>query len=415
MTNKIKSFFVIFYLTILFFQVLRNLSPIYFVVVIATVALVLIITAMISPTLKRNGNSFNIYLIFICYTVWVCLWSVAYNPDVDLPNTIGRLFFITSLPIFLIFYYADEDFTKLALRVYVYIYLIAAWSYFYQIQFGPIEWFSDEPMERGSVFRFSTTLGSGNIYGIGLGCALLFTSFLNFNKIIKILIFGSLLIGSIMSMQKAAILNIIIWIFLYIFVFNRKNAKKILFLLTVVVFMIIIYAYVFDDEFFSAYLQEFLFNSIGLNLFDNPNLVKSTVLDVDNIIERFIGVNIPIILSSHNPVTLFLIGIGSTGVGGGMGMPEYPQSHSTYWDLLFMGGIVYLLIYIILIISILKKLIEINTGISRLIFWSIIIYSFNAFAATAAIFHPILSFPVWIGLIVATNSKPTRKCNRIGL
>lgn len=410
---NIKSFFVLLYFLVLLFQVFRNLSHFYFIVLALAIILVLSISIMNGAVVIRSGQSFDLYLLFLFITIWVCTWSFIYNPSVDLPNTIGRLFFITSLPLILISFNVAEGTIKRAMRLYVYAYFIAALSYFFQVQYGPVEWFNDEPMERGTVFRYSTTLGSGNIYGIGLGVALLFASTLELNRIFKAVIIFTLLLGAIMSMQKASVLNILIWIALYVMIFNKKQALLIVSLSSLVVFFISAFFYINIDSILSLYFQEFIFNSIGLNLFGNPDLVKSTVLDSENLLERLVGVNIPEILSSHNLLTLFLLGIGTTGAGGGMGMPEYPQSHSTYWDLLFMGGFFYLFVYVALLLSVLNNLNKIKTKVSRILFWAIIIYSINSIAATTAVFHPILSFPVWLALIMVSNKHRVTHSNEI--
>lgn len=406
--NGVQTGAVVLYLITLQFQVLRNLSTLYYGALLIATIVMLAATSVGGSRVKYGGIPLSIYLIFLFYTVWICIWSIIYNSEVDLLNTVGRLFFVTTLPLLILFFRATDENIAYILRVYVVVYVIASWSYIFQVQFGAVEWFSDEPMERGSVLRYSTTLGSGNIYGIGVGVALLLASVLKFGLVTRSFIICSLMMGSILSMQKASLVNVVVWAAVYILIFDRKIAIKVLIGTLVLILLAYSFAYQYPQTFFSMYFQEFVFNSIGINLFDNGQLVKSTVLDSENLVERLLGVNTIEIMQAHDLALLLTMGIGTTGAGGGMGMPEYPQAHSTYWDLLFMGGFGYLVIYLSLLASILYKLYAMNSQLSKLLFWSVVLFSINAFAASAAIFHPILALPVWIGLLVVSRIG----CNR---
>jgi ABC-type multidrug transport system fused ATPase/permease subunit len=110
----------------------------------------------------------------------------------------------------------------------------------------------------------------------------------------------------------------------------------------------------------------------------------------------------------HNPVVRLVLGVGLMGAGGGLGLPQYPQAHSTLWDIFFMGGLGYLIIFLLLFISTIKRLKLINSDISKFLIIANYIFFINLFSATAAIYQPVLSFTFWMSVLYAV-----RKVDRV--
>jgi hypothetical protein len=399
-----------FVAAVILLQAFRNYSGLYFVILPFSLLIWSIIaTSLTGPSFKVvNGFVFKTYLLFVFFTLYIFIWSYLYGPEFGVVDSAGRLFFSIIIPLIFVIAPIDEKKIEILLKTYLWIYVLGALSYFYQFYFGPIEWFADEPMERGSLFRFSTILGSGNIYGIGVGVALLLIGTLYKSNSIKVILYAILFAGAFMSLQKAAVVNIFLW---FMFVSLRSSRREMIWYITGLgSFFCLVYLYglTFRDDFLSLYIQEFVFNSFGLNMYGNHELVKSTVLDKENLIERFLGLHLDEIFDMHNPVVILVLGVGLMGAGGGMGLPQYPQAHSTLWDIFFMGGLGYLIIFLLLFISTIKRLKLINSDISKFLIIANYIFFINLFSATAAIYQPVLSFTFWMSVLYAV-----RKVDRV--
>lgn len=409
-TNKTRFFLdiaCICFAALLLLQSLRNYSGFYFLFLLASLFILVIYSAFQSEFKLRftNKSLLYIYLLFVLYTVYVLFWSYVYGPEISLFDSGGRLFFSTLIPLIFAFVRLDERRLFILIKLYILIFTAGAFSYFYQFIYGPIYWFADEPMERGSLFRFSTILGSGNIYGIGVGGALLLLGYAYKNIFIKSLFYVILLLGALMSLQKAAVVNIILWLLIIFFQSNAKELIRYTLVILILSICIFLTGLIFSEHFLSIYLQEFVFNSIGLNIYNNPDLVKSTVLDKENLLERFVGLHLDEIFGMHNPVIITLFGVGVMGAGGGMGLPEFPQAHSTYWDIFFIGGLGYLIIFLYFFYRINRNLQRLCTESSKMLLLFNILLFINSFSATASIYHPVLSFVFWLSVIFVLQGK----------
>jgi hypothetical protein len=386
---------------LLLLQSFRNYSGFYFLLLLVSLCSLIFYSAFQSELKQQFVNKplLCIYLLFVLYTVYVLFWSYLYGPEIKFFDSAGRLFFSTLIPLLFAFIRLDERRLFILFKLYILIFVAGALSYFYQFVYGPIYWFADEPMERGSLFRFSTILGSGNIYGIGVGGALLLVGYSYKNVFIKILLYATLLLGAFMSLQKAAIVNIALWVLILLYHSSTREIIKYTSVTLILIICVYIAGLVFSGHFLTLYLQEFIFNSIGLNIYDNSDLIKSTVLDKENLFERFVGLHLDEIFGMHNSIVIILFGVGVMGAGGGMGLPEFPQAHSTYWDIFFMGGLGYFIVFLYFFYRINKNLLQHCSNSSRVLFAANILLFINSFSATASIYHPVLSFVFWLSVI----------------
>lgn len=394
------SIIYILLITICFLQVLRNLSSLYFLLYVFFVFIFLL---NYKEYKFKNNSVLNLFLSFYFFSIWLSIYSLFYNSSLDVINVFGRyLFFLTIILFGFCVSFNNLLFYRL-FNIYIFFIVIAVFSYIYQFIYGPITWFADEPMSRGSVLRYSTTLGSGNIYGIIIGNALLFT-LIFYKSYFKFIISLLLVAGSIMSIQKAAVVNLFLCILFYLRFIQLKQLILLFFVFVILLFSLYFLLLYNINEPYSVFVQEFLYNSISINLFDNPNLIKSTEISRSNLIERFTGIHLAEIFSNHNNVLLLLLGVGATGSGGAMGAAMYPQAHNSYWDLFFMGGFLYLFIYITLLIFIMFKLFTIKTKVSKFLFYSNIIYIINSFSASISFLHPYISFYFWMSILYVYSS-----------
>lgn len=402
-SNK-NSVLWVFFIALLCFAILRNVSFLYLLAP-PIFALAIIFR---SYFIINNKSFLSIYIIFIGWTFFVALFSPIYNPDPDVIYQVPRLFFSTLTPLVFCFVADHKKAVDRAIIIFVACYTIAVFTYIFQINFGAIEWFSDEPMERGTVLRYATNLGSGNIYGIGIGSAVLASLLFIKRNVIKFTIVAILLLGAILSMQKATIVNVILAFVLYFLIVKKWPSVNLIFSSIFILFITYIYYINFPSSVLSIYILEFINNGFGIDVLGDGSLRQDTVLSQENLWERFAGIHVENIFEQHPEMLISLIGVGITGAGGGMGLPQYLQAHSTYWDIFFMGGIIYLLIVTALLSGVQFALWRNKDFISRFWFFSNIMIFVNMFAASALIFHPILSLPLWLSVgwaMRVTNAK----------
>jgi hypothetical protein len=385
--------FLIFVTAISLF-VLRNLSVYY-----VAIPPILAITAYISGRANYRSTSISkLYNIFLGMTFVTAAWSIIYNSDPRVLGQIPRLFVTTIIPLLVLRLSVPRASIEKALYLFIVAYIGAVFTYFYQINYGSIEWFNDQAMERGIVFRYATNLGSGNIYGIGLASALIFSWFQIKTKFYRATVIFLLLTGAILSIQKAALINIALGFFAILIIENYKNRLSIIAVIIVALAGFILITSAFPYSAMGIYTAEFLNNTFAIDILGDGSLRRDTVLDGDNISERLGGLHVQDIMSQHTPAVMFLIGVGITGAGGGLGLPEYLQAHSTFWDLFFVGGLPYLIVTIWLIAKTQIALWRKSDRTSNVFFWSNVVFVINMTSASAAIFHPILALPFWLSV-----------------
>lgn len=376
------------------FAVLRNISY-YYLIVIPLLAFAII--ANNKMLFLKNSNSL-FYSLFILWTFFIAIFSPLYNPDSDVFAQVPRLFFATLTPFVFLFVSNTESAIVNAFRIFIGCYILAVLSYLFQINYGAIQWFSDEPMERGTVLRYATNLGSGNIYGIGLASAILACLFFVKRNFLKFIFLSFLMLGAILSMQKATIVNVFLAFMVYFLII--KKTPSILTILSSAFLLLCSYIYysLYPNSIFSSYILEFINNGFGIDVLGDGSLRRDTVLSQENLWDRFAGIHVESIFEQHPKLLITLVGIGITGAGGGMGLPHYLQAHSTYWDIFFMGGIPYFFIVTALLVNLQISLMNMKDNISRFLFFSNIIICINMLASSALIYHPILSLPLWLSV-----------------
>ena len=99
---------------------------------------------------------------------------------------------------------------------------------------------------------------------------------------------------------------------------------------------------------------------------------------------------------------MVLYGKGFVGAGATMGI-EGGQAHNTFWDLVFMGGIIYLLSFLILITIIMLRLYKIKSKYSKLLLIANIIFIINGLQGSILFFQPVTSFIFWVSLVYVSR------------
>lgn len=402
--HRLPDITFLLFITAISFFVLRNLS-IFYVAIPPLLAFVIIISGR---KLDKSNLTSHLYHIFLALTSIVAIWSVIYNPDPKIFGQIPRLFVAPIIPILALRLTQPKDTIQTSIIILITSYIIAVFTYFYQISFGAIEWFNDEAMERGIVFRYATNLGSGNIYGIGLAGAIIFSWFLITKPLYRALTIALLFIGAILSIQKAALINLALAFIVIFLIENRPNRGRLITVFAIVAAGLIFIITAFPYSTLGIYIAEFLNNTFAIDIIGDGSLRRDTVLDGENITDRVAGLHTEEIMSSHSLIVMLLMGIGISGAGGGLGLPEYLQAHSTFWDLFFIGGLPYLTVTICLIIQTQSVLWKKSDKISKIFFWSNVVFIINMTSSSAAIFHPILSLTFWLSIAHCMISRNKR-------
>ena len=403
---SVRDLVVSFSLIVIFLQVLRNFSTLYFSLYLLSVFF-LAIFVLNNPAKITSG--YKLFLIFYVYCIWLCVYSLLYEPSLDPINVFGRYLFLPTIILIFGLIRFDDYLVKRILHIYIAFSFLAVLSYVYQFNYGPVSWFADTPMERGSLVRYSTTMGSGNIFGIVVGMALYIAFSILHGRVRKMCIMF-LLLGAIMSLQKAAIINIFLAVFFYLVSFGRRHILLSCTVASVTIALIIVVAWVYQSSLLSVFFQEFIFNSIGLNIFDNPDLIKSTVITVSNLTERFTGIHLGEIFSMHSEAVIVLFGVGAVGAGGAMGAPEFPQAHNSYWDLLFMGGLPFLLLFLGILVTAQVQLYLNEAKISKVFFFLNFIFIINSLSASTSFLHPYIGILFWVSLIYSSQHVKRGRC-----
>jgi O-antigen ligase len=98
----------------------------------------------------------------------------------------------------------------------------------------------------------------------------------------------------------------------------------------------------------------------------------------------------------------FIFGIGLSSLSGTVGLPKFPMAHNNYFDLLFSGGIIHLVSYLILMIRIpLKVIINKLKGIKinivdRSYSMIIILLLINMLIGEATFYQPIATVSIFV-------------------
>ena len=104
-------------------------------------------------------------------------------------------------------------------------------------------------------------------------------------------------------------------------------------------------------------------------------------------------------------ILLFITGVGLHGGAGVMGMPG-ASAHSGIGDLFFMGGPIYLLIFLNLYTRIQVFLFKnIRLGLNNIFFISNLIFLVNAIFVAGSVFQPAISIIFWLSIAYVYSQK----------
>tara|TARA_Y100000816_G_C26068142_1_gene561489 strand:- start:361 stop:1233 length:873 start_codon:yes stop_codon:yes gene_type:complete len=263
---------------------------------------------------------------------------------------------------------------------------------------GPISWFA-ESATRGGAYRFSTLLGNltaiGISGGVGLTLALLHKGKNNFIR--YLFIFG-IVLGMSMSMQRAGVMNILFSLLIYFFLSAGKWTNKLKQLIFTFSIAGILFLVAYNIDFFKIYLSFFM-NSLGLDSGISTRVDYTPFYE--QIIYRLSG-NTLSHFNYYGPVWL-TVGYGLSAFGGVLGMKGL-YAHNDFLNVLTVGGIVYLSLFILFLVSVFSKNIKYykiskrpdSKNNLRSLMGALIIFIINLPMGSGNYFHPNHSIIFWL-------------------
>jgi len=405
--SKINFYYLVifyFFSALLNLHLLRNLIPGFeFILILVLFSAIFISINHLEFDINNHIHWLFLSIFFISlYVIILSLFQRDASGDLlSLSQVIlssARLMIMPLSVIVFFIYVKDEKVLFNVINLFIFISVLAALSYVYQYYFGAIEWFASGSgeLKRGVNYRFSSLHGSITVSAVTLSLAFVSASYIYRSLTLRAIILPIILIGLIMSLQKASLINIVLILFL-IFLFSESKIKIFLIYLfaSIILYFTIQTLYEFNNELiFVSHLYDLISHTLNTNLFEDKGL------EGDSLRFRLYGGAMGMI--SEYGSQMIIYGKGFVGAGSTMGIIG-GQSHNTFWDLIFMGGFIYFLLFVILIIATMKIFIKPQNKYDKIFAISNIILIVNCLQSSILFFQPVTSFIFWISIIYASN------------
>ena len=203
----------------------------------------------------------------------------------------------------------------------------------------------------------------------------------------RILCIGIIIIGDVVSLQKASVINLIILlIFYFLRSFKRGKIKFITyFLIGIIAFVIFFFS--IRDTALGKYIDATINFSISSS---NQDGGDSTTKDL---IQRL--TTLPYTAYINNEVQWYhlLFGKGLPMYAGTVGLTNYSMCHNNYITMIFSGGILYLIGFLSLFISKITK----GTNFEKMV---CLIYFINMTIGGAEFFQPVMGVFIFCFLLI---------------
>lgn len=345
---EIYNIILIFIVILYSLHLLRNILPFYsyFPPILCSIVFLY--------CLAFGGYRFNfkreLPLIAFCFSsLYVVGISAASLSNHDF--VVGLQRFVYMLPLFGCALVCIDDARKLrAMLLVLSVFVVfAAVSFIYQEFFGAISWFA-QPSTRESSIRYASLTGSLTSFGVVVGLALTFLAINVNNNLLRNASVVLLVVGSIYSIQKSAFVNVLL---ASLFIMYFDKARRISYVFSVgfaISISIVLSNYAGDitaNEVFSAHEA-----AATVSEAPSPNegaataAYKNLVSPVEDralhlsILDRLWS--LPFKLFEEYGILGMLMGKGFIGASGSLGFPSMPMAHSMPFELLALGGILYL-------------------------------------------------------------------------
>ena len=407
--NFVKSSFspLIFYLLLITvsFNIFRE-SGLYLVLYFLLSLLgVIFFFLNVSKLRPKNTVGWTSYL-FVMSSISVAIVSALHLKKPDFLNAASRFYFVYPLFFSALLCLNIKTF-RTAIQLYLLIAAGAACCLIYQVYFGSIPYFV-ESSTRGDIARYATFLGALPTFGVAGAFALLFIGFSVRNIFFFGLLFFLLFTGLILTLQKAALANlVIILIFMFWMSFKGKLSLNPAKLFGIVVFSAVFNFFAFNDhvlvniDFLGIKLHRSNSNLIG---WTGYGMVEDATMRLKNhFLESHTSasttsssVNLEI---SQNTGSKFF-GVGYEALGGALGLDQYPMSHNGIVDIWRLGGVPYMLVFLLLCLSVVYQLkfLKYRNDFDYYGLAFFALFALNFIFYTGIFVNPSLAILFWINL-----------------
>lgn len=377
------------------FQTIKAIIPFYeYIVLTFSIITVLIVTLYF---ILKNGlidrEGILLVTIFLLAYVYGFLISFYYQVAPISFEVIGRYFVMMPF-VFMGFYFTTkiEDLTKVG-KVYMWVIVLGSVSVIYQYFTGPIEWFHESSTRLGQE-RYASLIGGLTTLGVVGTFGIIHAYFLLNNKYIKLFTISLIATGMVLSLQKAAIANLLVLLLVYMI--YQFNIKKIL------IFLFALFSLLIAVNLIGSHHNMWLITYLKIFLGIEEGVDKSLIESIDQRLWE-----LPSKLVDEYGYIGMLSGVGVAGGAGILGLSYLPMAHNNLIDLLFIGGAPLLLSMITLITYAITKIKAIIPRDSRKLYY--LYYSFlllNAPFYSGINFHPVMApyfFIITATLVMASK------------
>lgn len=303
----------------------------------------------------KNMVGWTSYL-FVMSSISVAVVSALHLKKPDFLNAASRFYFVYPLFFSALLCLNIKTF-RTAIQLYLLIAAGAACCLIYQVYFGSIPYFV-ESSTRGDIPRYATFLGALPTFGVAGAFALLFVGFSVRNIFFFGLLFFLLFTGLILTLQKAALANLlIILIFILWMSFKGKLSFSPAKLFGIIVFSGVVNFFAFNDyvlvniDFLSFKLHRSNGDLIG---WTGYGMNEDAVMRLSNsFLEEASKTSTSAISQNTGPK---FFGVGYEALGGALGLTQYPMSHNGLVDIWRLGGLPYMLVFLLLCSSVVYRL-----------------------------------------------------------
>lgn len=391
------------------FHIVRNISSAYFFLLGAS--LLFFSFYFIVNIRKIKFQS----IFFIIYFSWFFASLISIITINDLSDVfIGLTRFWTAIPLIFVAIVLSTQSIETPVKIMSVFFGVAALFYPWQYSFGAIEWFADSS-ERAGGERFASLVGSLTAYGVNLSFPLLGT-LIYFKGVKRTALFCLIVMGALLSLQKAAIVNVFIVLLGACYLGTLKITTLVYISL---IFTSIISSILYYDPKDGA--LGILSNQI-LGLLTSDIDISGDVTLWESVLERITTLPAEAIGYYSNEF-LMITGVGVVGGAGALGYPDVPMAHNGLVEIylifgLFFGSFISLFLIYFLFISIsgLKFRKNIHNIELRFLYFTYILWFFNYLFSGGALFHPIGSAIVWLvisRIIFLRKANASRKIYKI--
>lgn len=368
-------------------HITRNLSSVYYLLLSFSLCAFVISLASASNRLRLNWILLLTPLIWLYASVVTVFASGAFGSPY-----IGLVRLWSSFPLILVGYILATHSVATPMRVLCLFFSIAALSFPAQLLIGPISWFA-EASERAGGIRFSSLAGSLTAYGVAIGVPAL-AAMVFFPRVLSIGVFTLLASGAVMSLQKAALLNILLSLG-FAWWLGVLSLRKFIAILSL----------------FSVMALSFLsFQSLGSSLnaasFIEGTIKSDSELTADVSVSESITsriTSLPRTALDFFSGDMLWLGYGAFGGAGALGYETLPMAHNGFVELLLIFGYLIgsllcccLIFYFVHSVKILSRRSRIIRSEIGFVSAAYSLWFINYIFSGGFIFHPIGSAVFWL-------------------